>query len=170
MLKKLYTPQTWLEEMVYNLLRHHGYNEPEEIDLKEICQTFRVEIQYVEGRSRTFQHPTKKGWYVIQVDSRLLVNEQRAKIAHELGHLILHVGVQPQLPELMVGQQEYQTNHFAEHLLMPYFMFEKFAFKVSLYEAPKYIAQLFRVPEKLAKQRFDRFISRMYSRGYAHYI
>jgi hypothetical protein len=170
LLKELYRPQTWLEEMVYNLLQHHGIEQPDDIDLNVICNTFRVEVWYAETRSRTYPHPLKDGWHVILVDNRVSVAEQREKIAHELGHLILHVGVQPDLPELMIVSQEFQTNHFVEHLLVPFYMFDQLAYKVTLYDAPMYIARLFRVSEKLAKKRFDRFLSRMYVRGYAHYI
>ncbi|MFP3663162.1 ImmA/IrrE family metallo-endopeptidase, partial [Burkholderia sp. SIMBA_043] len=87
---------------------------------------------------------------VIRVDSRLPLEQQREKIAHELGHLILHVGIQPDLPELFVVSQEFQTNHFAEHLLVPYYMFDHLAYKASIFEAPKLISHLFKVSERLA--------------------
>ncbi|ELK39078.1 ImmA/IrrE family metallo-endopeptidase [Brevibacillus agri] len=170
MVKEIYKPQTLLESRVYKLLRYHGINNPEEIDLEQLCATYRIEIIDINGRSCTHPHPRKFGWYVIAVDQSLEPIERRLKIAHEFGHLLLHEGVQPDSNELMIDWQESQANSFAEHLLMPYYMFDRFAYKVSLFDAPKYIAQLFQVPEQLAKRRFDRFISRMYVRGYAHYI
>lgn len=168
--KELCTSQTWLEDMVYNLLRYHGYEQPEDINLLEICRTFNTEVWFIQGRSRSFPHPRRAGWFVIQIDSTLSEEEQREKIAHELGHLILHCGAQPGLPELMICMQESQTNHFAEHLLVPFYMFDRLFYQVNRYEAPKYIARLFCVTEKIARQRFDRFMSRAFQRGYAHYI
>ncbi|NGQ95056.1 ImmA/IrrE family metallo-endopeptidase [Brevibacillus sp. SYP-B805] len=170
MVEDLYKPQTWLESQVYMLLKHHGIQNPEEIDLETLCATYRIEIWTINGRSRTHPHPSRPGWHVIAVDESLDPITRRLKIAHEFGHLVLHVGVQPDHHSLLIDWQEAQANHFVEHLLMPFYMFDRFAYKVTLYDAPKYIAQLFRVPERMAKQRFDRFLSRMYVRGYAHYI
>ncbi|WP_238933562.1 ImmA/IrrE family metallo-endopeptidase [Brevibacillus choshinensis] len=170
MLKELWKPQTWLEEQVYMLLRYHGIENPEEIDLLNLCKSYRIEVQLIVGRSRTHTHPFKQGWYLICIDSSLDPVSRRLRIAHEFGHLVLHVGVQPNSCELMIEWQESQINHFVEHLLMPFYMFERLAYKVSFYEAPKYISQVFMVPENVAKKRFDRFVSRMYAKGYSHYI
>lgn len=43
MLKKLWKPQTWLEVQVYTLLRYHGINEPEEIELINLCKAYRID-------------------------------------------------------------------------------------------------------------------------------
>ena len=170
MLSSLFLPQTRLEAQVYSLLRHHGIQEPEQIDLSSLCECYRVEIQEFDGRSFVTPHPTRSGWYLIGIDKTLDSSTKRMKIAHELGHLLLHVGIQPDCPELMIEWQESQANHFAEHLLMPFFMFEQIAFRVTLYDAPKVLSHKFQVPERAAKKRFDRFLGRMYSNGLAHYI
>lgn len=170
MIKEIYKPLTRIESQVYTLLRYHDIQNPEDIRLKQLCASYRIEIWVVRGRSRTFPHPTKQNWYVIAIDQNLDEYSRRIKIAHEFGHLLLHEGIQPENNDLLIDWQEAQANHFVEHLLMPYFMFDRFAFQVTLYNAPKYISELFRVPERMAKQRFDRFIGRMYSQGYAHYI
>ncbi|GED71228.1 hypothetical protein BRE01_49300 [Brevibacillus reuszeri] len=170
MLTALYQPQTRLEEQVYSLMQFHGIQKPDQIDLNSMCESYRVEIININGRSRIQPHPTRPGWYLMAIDKTLHPNVQRLKIAHEFGHLLLHVGIQPNCSDLMIEWQESQANHFAEHLLMPFYMFEGFAFQITLYEAPMYLSQLFRVPERTAKQRFDRFLSRMYNQGLAHYI
>ncbi|MFY0543645.1 ImmA/IrrE family metallo-endopeptidase [Brevibacillus sp. H7] len=163
-------PHTWLESRVYMLLRYHGMELPEQIDLKKLCSCYRIELQTICGRSRTHTHPMKENHYVIAVDQSLDPLSMRVKIAHEFGHLVLHEGVQPKSSDLMIDWQEAQANHFAEHLLMPFFMFAPLISKLTLYNAPQYLSSVFLVPEALAKKRFDRFLNRLYLSGYTHLL
>lgn len=158
-------PTTWLEEKVYMLLKYHGAWSPGEIDLNDLCKCYGMEIRIEVGRSRTFENPDKPGWFVIQIDQRLDEYEQRVKIAHEFGHLLLHEGVQIESCNLFTHMQESQISHFVEHLLMPYYMFEELDYHMNRYEVPKYLSRLFRVPEHMAKKRFERFLNRMFTQG-----
>jgi hypothetical protein len=83
-------PQTWLEERVYVLLQYFDMKRPEQIDLQLLCSAFSIEVQSIIGRSRTHALPSLANRYVIAVDERLELAHQRVKIAHELGHLLLH--------------------------------------------------------------------------------
>lgn len=159
------SPMTWLEEKVYMLLKYHGISRPGEIDLYDLCKCYGMEIRLEMGRSRTFEDPDHPGRFVIQVDRLLSEYEQRVKIAHEFGHLLLHEGVQLDSCNLFTTMQESQITHFVEHLLMPYFMFEELDYKMNRYEVPKYLSQLFKVPEYMAKSRFERFLNRLYTHG-----
>ncbi|MFE1630927.1 ImmA/IrrE family metallo-endopeptidase [Brevibacillus reuszeri] len=158
-------PQTWMESRVYMLLRHLGMEEPEQIDLHRLCETYGIEIIEINGRSRAHGHPTLKNRYIIAVDERLEPAYQRVKIAHELGHLLLHEGVQPQSTTWMIDWQESQANHFAEHLLLPFFMISPLLADCSRFDAPALLAQRFRVPLSMASRRFDRVLARLHARG-----
>lgn len=168
-LDEICEPKTWLESRVYLLLRHLGMEQPEQLDLHRICSTYGIEIQEIAGRSRAHAHPSIPGWYVIAVDSSLDPAEKRVKIAHELGHLLLHVGVQPQSTGWMIDWQESQANHFAEHLLLPYFMIGPLLTDCDRYRAPVYLAQRFQVPLPLARSRFERLLARLHAKGYPVY-
>lgn len=165
-LQEVCAPQTWLEERVYVLLQHFAMKRPEQIDLHLLCSAFSIEVQSIIGRSRTHAHPTLANRYVIAVDERLEPAHQRVKIAHELGHLLLHEGVQPRNSEWMIEWQETQANHFAEHLLLPLFMAGPLLAECSRTVAPALLAQRFQVPIWLAQKRFDRVLARLYSKGY----
>ncbi|USG64653.1 ImmA/IrrE family metallo-endopeptidase [Brevibacillus ruminantium] len=159
-------PQTWLESRVYQLLELHDIRQPEDIQLTELCLAYGIELWDIDGRSRAHPHPFLPDRFVIAVDQRLSVPERREKIAHELGHLLLHEGIQPWSGETMIGMQEAQANHFAEHLLLPYPMFVPLLDHCTRYEAPSLLASAFRVPLSLAQKRFDRLLGRMYAKGH----
>lgn len=162
-------PQTWLESRVYQLLHHLGMNQPEKIDLHRLCTAFDIDILEIAGRSRAHAHPSTPNRYIIAVDERLEPEEKRVKIAHELGHLLLHVGIQPHSSEWMIDWQESQANHFAGHLLLPLFMVGPLLADCNRYNAPAYLAQRFQVPLSLARNRFDRILARLQAKGYPIY-
>jgi Zn-dependent peptidase ImmA (M78 family) len=148
------------------LLNYHSIHTPEQIDLHQLCATYQIEIQTLCGRSRTHAHPIHSNRYLIVVDERLDEAEQRVKIAHEWGHLLLHEGIQPQNTEWMIEWQEAQANHFAEHLLLPFFMVGPLLIDIPRYDAPKFLAHRFCVPLSLAKRRYERFLARLHDKGY----
>ncbi|MGG1662335.1 ImmA/IrrE family metallo-endopeptidase [Brevibacillus sp. NRS-1366] len=164
-LQEVCEPQTWLESRVYMLLRHLGMEQPEQINLHLLCETYGIEVQEIRGRSRAHAHPFLKNRYVIAIDNRLDPAAKRVKIAHELGHLLLHEGVQPQSTEWMIDWQESQANHFAEHLLLPFFMMRPLLADCSRFDAPALLARRFRVPLSLAQRRFDRVLARLHAKG-----
>ena len=164
-LQEVCEPQTWLESRVYMLLRHLGMEQPEQINLHLLCETYGIEIQEISGRSRAHPHPFLHNRYVIAVDDRLDPAVQRVKIAHELGHLLLHEGVQPQSNAWMIDWQESQANHFAEHLLLPFFMMSPLLADCSRFDAPALLAQRFQVPLALSRRRFDRVLARLHAKG-----
>ncbi|QRG68701.1 ImmA/IrrE family metallo-endopeptidase [Brevibacillus choshinensis] len=168
-LQEIAEPKTWLESRVYQLLRHLGMNQPEQIDLHRLCTQFDIDILEIAGRSRTHAHPKAPERYIIAVDERLEPVERRVKIAHELGHLLLHVGIQPHSNEWMIDWQESQANHFAEHLLLPLFMVSPLLAECDRYHAPAYLAQRFQVPLSLARIRFDRILARLHAKGFPVY-
>ncbi len=163
-------PHTWLESRVYLLLRYHGFERPEHIDLERLCSCYRIELETIRGRSRTHGHPSKENHFVIAIDESLDPLSRRVTIAHEFGHLVLHEGVQPSSNDLMIDWQESQANHFVEHLLMPFYMFPPLADRLTYFNAPALLSTVFQVPERLAKQRFDRFLNRLYTTGYIHFM
>lgn len=166
LIAEVFEPQTWLEERVYELLELHGIRQPREIRVSELCSAYGIELWDIAGRSRAHPHPYLSGRFVIAVDHSLPLPQRREKIAHELGHLLLHEGMQPWGKDVMIDWQEAQANHFAEHLLMPYPMFAPLLENCSRYEAPSRLAAIFRVPLSLAQKRFDRLLSRMYAKGH----
>jgi predicted transcriptional regulator len=167
MFKKCLKPMTWLEERVYLLLKYHEIGKPGQIDLVDLCKSYHIEVVFADGRSRTYPHPKKPGWHVIQVNNRMREEDQRVRIAHELGHLFLHEGVQTDACHPLINLQEYQVGHFVEHLLMPFYMFEDLDYHMSRYDAPLYLSRLFNVPHEFAKKRFERFLNRLYTEGMA---
>ncbi|WP_243014608.1 ImmA/IrrE family metallo-endopeptidase [Brevibacillus borstelensis] len=162
----VFEPQTWLESRVYDLLELHDIKQPEEIHLTELCAAYGIELWNITGRSRAHPHPYLPNRYVIAVDERLPLPSRREKIAHELGHLLLHEGIQPIGSTSMIHWQEAQANHFAEHLLMPFPMFVPLLENCNRYKAPFLLARIFRVPLALAQKRFDRLLGRLYAKGH----
>ncbi|KQL44737.1 peptidase [Brevibacillus choshinensis] len=165
-LQEICEPKTWLESRVYLLLHHFGMEQPEQIDLHRLCTAYDIDILEISGRSRAHAHPTVTNRYIIAVDERLESAEKRVKIAHELGHLLLHVGIQPHNCEWMIDWQESQANHFAEHLLLPLYMVSPLLADCNRYNAPAYLAQRFEVPLSLARSRFDRILARLHAKGF----
>ncbi|WP_067931256.1 ImmA/IrrE family metallo-endopeptidase [Alicyclobacillus kakegawensis] len=114
-----YVP-TRLEERLLRFYKEHGIYTPQDIDLGLFLSNACIRVYYLPKPSAYFRFRGDK--YTIVVDKRLPRRQQRVELAHELGHVLLHVGHQAFMPADERERQEYQADMFAMYALAPTFM------------------------------------------------
>lgn len=157
-------PKTYLEEKAYQLLHQLDINTPDQINVEFIATSNDIEIMYCSSKSRTINHPVRPGWYQIIINEELGEQEQREKVAHELGHILIHAGNQFLMSSEFIQMQEQQTQRFAGYLLVPFFMINELPDYPD--QAIYYIANRFNVTHQLAKQKYQQLTSRQYEYQY----
>lgn len=105
-----------LEEAILAFFKKHRIANPDEIDLDWMAQEAGIWIHYKSSSSTSYQF---KGMWSIIVDDRLPEPQQRVELAHELGHVFLHVGHQIAMNADFRAMQEWQADRFAMYLLSP---------------------------------------------------
>ena len=94
----------------------------------------------------------------IFLDSRISAQGQWQDFCHELGHLLLHVGDQINMPPLFRQYQEFKANNFMYHACVPTFMLDSLSIKnMTTYNIHK-IQTLFNVEYEFAQQRLNQYI------------
>ncbi len=159
-------PKTILEEKAYQILHQLDIYTPEQINIEFITNSHHIEILYCNSKSRTIVHPYLSGWYQIIINNELSEQEQREKIAHELGHLFMHTGNQFIMPSDFIQLQEHQTELFVGYLLVPFFMINELPDYPD--EAIYYLSNRFNVTSGLAKKKYQQLISRQYAYRYQY--
>jgi Zn-dependent peptidase ImmA (M78 family) len=146
-----------LEKSIEKWYLNLGIDEPEKINLQEICDALSINVIYLPFPSRAI-HENRS----IVVDTRLPLERRREQHAHELAHILLHCGGQAYLPHAFVEKQEWQANNVAAAILAPFFLIKKI---LSSGEVPQYqthavhfLARRFRVTATLMRKRLYRFI------------
>lgn len=157
-------PKTYLEEKAYQLLHRLDILSPEQINLEFIASSQNIEILYCNSKSRTIIHPFRLDWHQIIINEELSEQEQREKIGHELGHLLIHTGNQFLMTKDFIQMQEQQTQSFAGYLLVPFFMISELPDYSD--QAIYYLANRFNVTLQLAKQKYQQLMSRQYEYRY----
>ena len=147
------------EEIIENLLKSNGIFEPP-IPIKKIV-TEETPLRIVQA---IFKDNTISG-FIDPCSNLIYVNKiepyvrQRFTIAHELGHWMLHQSQAGLLEEVFYRKDSYteenslkimekEADDFAENLLVPLYMFEKFR-NLEIYK----IADIFQVTKKLIESR-----------------
>lgn len=105
-----------LEDVILNFYRKHQINTPDDIDLDWMAREAGIWIHYRPHPSKSYQ---MRGMWSVIVDDRLPEPQQRVELAHELGHVFLHVGHQIAMNADFRAMQEWQADRFAMYLLCP---------------------------------------------------
>lgn len=163
-------PKTWLEETTYQLLHNLNITTPEEIDLFKICNHLKVDILHTNTKSYTNYNPTPSGYYQIFINYLIPQREQREKIAHELGHILLHSGNQLFMNNDFIKLQERQTKMFTGYLLIPLFMLEDVILPEYKEKSIYYIAKKFNVTLQLASKKYDQLMNRQIEDQYKYLV
>ncbi|WP_051663453.1 ImmA/IrrE family metallo-endopeptidase [Alicyclobacillus macrosporangiidus] len=111
---------TPLESFVVDFYHKHGIRSPQDIDLEMFAKEAGVPVRFLPRPSKAYE--LAGGKYLIIINSENEWPEQRVELAHELGHVLLHVGVQWFMPDDFRALQEWQANRFAMYALAPTFM------------------------------------------------
>jgi Zn-dependent peptidase ImmA (M78 family) len=111
---------TPMEQAIVDFYRKHGIRSPQDIDLEMFAEEAGVPVRFLPRPSKAYE--LAGGKYLIIIDDRNEWPQQRVELAHELGHVLLHVGVQWFMPDDFRALQEWQANRFAMYALAPTFM------------------------------------------------
>ena len=114
------------------LLKALGVTEPKEIDLEAIAFSLRAQIQYRQLDGCDARIVGYGNDSIITINQANSERRQRFSIAHELGHWLLHRGLQLvcSVDETSFGEKpwsERQADRFAADLLLPLYIFEPLA-------------------------------------------
>ncbi len=112
-------PSSSLESRICTLYERHGITRPCDISLRVFDHVMPVRVIYRPGSAVSM---INNGECLAFVDGRLPLPERRVVIAHEIGHLLLHAGIQTWLPCNARSKQEWQANRFAGYALAPSWM------------------------------------------------
>ncbi|MCY0893072.1 MAG: ImmA/IrrE family metallo-endopeptidase [Acidibacillus sp.] len=108
-----------LEKRIHTLYERHGITRPCDISLRVFDHVLPVRVIYRPGSTVSM---ISNGECLAFVDGHLPLPERRVVIAHEIGHLLLHAGIQTWLPCDARSKQEWQANRFAAYALAPSWM------------------------------------------------
>lgn len=105
-----------LEKRILKLYTRHGIRTPGDITLYVFDYVLPVHVVYRAGSALAIDTDYE---HTVFVDGHLSLPERRVRVAHEIGHLLLHSGVQIWTPPVWRGKQEWQAARFAMYALAP---------------------------------------------------
>ncbi len=156
------TPLEYWEERANHVLSHFNYQEPDEIDIYEICYRYGIKVKH-HNKDTTFSVPKEGRRGIIYLQSNLPADEERVVLAEEFCHLYAHAIDQLSASEYFVGKQENQAKRMAAYLLMPSWFMEN-VYKMAEFNEIgvliEEIADYFVVPEEFAHYRLQLDASR----------
>ena len=109
-----------LEAAIEAFYRKHRILSPQDIDLEMFAADTDIIVRQRTGKTLALR---LKRHYVIFLDRRLPWPHRRVELAHELGHVLMHVGRQELLTDDFRALQEWRADRFAMYALVPTFMF-----------------------------------------------
>src|SRR6056297_765257 len=136
----------WISDIVIGLTETYGTN-----DVYSLCDFLNIEIIHVHNniKSNSYFVRNSVGDEYVFVKPGLEYTEERALIAHELGHAILHTDLNVTfycMPLCNKCKLELQANQFAAELLLVNIDFDKYAYDGSTIKSFAYEIE---VPENL---------------------
>ena len=93
----------------------------------------------------------------IALSPALKEEKQKEVFAHELNHVLFHVGLQIYMPEDFRIMQEYKACSFAMHFAIPTFMLRRLILPDDRYKAITMISETFGVTPSFANKRLIRY-------------
>ncbi|MBO2942768.1 ImmA/IrrE family metallo-endopeptidase [Paenibacillus sp. F411] len=140
--------ETTLEQWVSNRYRASRILQPEDMDLDRISEVFLVDLRY--DQCLPFSDNEERVIFLNKRDPHPIA---RMVYFHELCHVLRHAGDQRRMNKLFRDGQEADAKAFLLYASMPFFMISQLDIPENQKGATYYLAKLFSVPPKLAKQR-----------------
>jgi len=137
--------KTLLEDAVEKLYKKLEITDPNH-PIDDVARKLNIELHYFEKFPFAMRG-------TITLDPRLPKKKQKEVFAHELAHVMYHVGIQIIMPESFREKQEYQARNFAFHFCIPTFMMKQMDLHKDRYRAVEEIADTFGVTNKFADER-----------------
>ena len=124
-----------------------------DLDLELFADDANMTIHYQPLSSVTYQFHT---FHSIIIDSRLPHRQQRVELAHELGHVLLHVGRQDFMNDDFRTKQEWQAERFGMYSLAPTTIIkENLIVTSSRSRLIVHLSDVFEVPEPFMETRLN---------------
>lgn len=142
--------ETVLEQWISGQYISNKIMVPTDLEIGRISDLFGVDLGYDTCKSFS---DNEEG--VIILNKRLALVPARMIFFHELCHVLRHVGDQRKMPELFKDAQEAEASAFMLYASMPYYMISKLSLPSKQNDAIEYLASVFQVPIKTAKQRLE---------------
>jgi|GEM_PF-6606236 len=103
------------------LYQQCGFRAPADIALSVFGSEVEGGIRIIERPGRTYVTETECGW-VIWLDTELSPPERHYCVAHETGHILLHVGNQMWMAKNLILRQEEEAIRFSHYALVPTYL------------------------------------------------
>ena len=140
----------WIKNTVVGLIEYCGTD-----NLIDICNYLEIEI--IEGvfSNNSFFHRDSLGNEIIYVNTDLPLPEKRRRIAHELGHAILHIELDITFCHnklINAGKLEREADLFSMELLTHNINFDQYKFN---YNDISYVASETEIAEEIIKYKIS---------------
>ncbi|MET3846844.1 ImmA/IrrE family metallo-endopeptidase [Paenibacillus sp. OAE614] len=145
-----YYKQTALEEFIAERYISHSLLKPDDLDIHQIADCFKIEIYY--DNCIPCSDNEKR---VIFLNLKYKERELREIFFHELCHVLRHVGDQRRLPSLFKEGQEVEADQFKFYAAIPFHIINNLPVPQQRGQAIKYIADTFQVTKEFAEKRLD---------------
>ncbi|EWG08860.1 ImmA/IrrE family metallo-endopeptidase [Cytobacillus firmus] len=147
---------TPLEKNIQELYNFLEIDSPKDIDMEYIADKLDIWIHYWDRESKMH---CANGLYSIILDKRKSKVEQWLDFAHELGHVVSHVGNQNKMYYLFKKLQERQAHNFMYHFCVPTFMLLNYQLNefANIEDGVYFISETFNVNEEFARVRLCHF-------------
>ncbi|MBN6206221.1 ImmA/IrrE family metallo-endopeptidase [Ralstonia pickettii] len=145
------------ESIIKDLYTNIDIVSPEQLKIESIAYKLGIAVRYWDFPSEAFAVDEK---CFIVLNRNLNKSQLWQEFAHELSHLLLHVGRQELMHILFRQLQEYQANYFSYHFCVPTFMLERLK-EVNA----NLITELFNVEFDFAIRRIEIHQNKKYARS-----
>ncbi|WP_018132707.1 ImmA/IrrE family metallo-endopeptidase [Effusibacillus pohliae] len=127
------------EQIANGVIERFGYQRPDEIDIEEICDHYKIKIKPSPEPDVTYSVCTgfRKGFIYLQETDDWI--QRKELLGEEFAHLYLHTISQMQSTREVTAKQERQAKDFSAYLFMPWKMLQDI---VIAYDQPVDIAML----------------------------
>lgn len=152
---------TTLETNIEKLYKFLEIQSPSEIEMYKIAEKLDVWVHHWEHKSIM---NCRDGMYSIILDEKKDQFEQWQDFAHELAHVINHVGIQHNLSKSFRIRQEYQANNFMYHFCVPTFMLLSLDVNnyANINNGVDFISKTFNVTQEFSRKRLIHFRSQLF--------
>ncbi|MHB1682814.1 MAG: ImmA/IrrE family metallo-endopeptidase [Bacilli bacterium] len=103
------------------LYQQRGFRTPADIALPVFGLEVEGSIRIIERSGRTYVSQEDEKW-IIWLDTELSPQERRHCVAHETGHILLHVGNQMWMAKDLILRQEEEAIRFSHYALVPTYL------------------------------------------------
>ncbi len=147
-----------MEQFVHQLFDILAISQPDQLNIAAVSALTNISVKRWEFSSEAVSYRGKR---LIFINEELSRQESWQEFAHELYHLLGHVGNQNKyMHRLFMTHQEKQAEYFSYHFCVPTFMLQKLK-GVDVYV----IMRLFNVEFDFAMRRLEMYKSKIMERS-----